>query len=118
MTAASNARLNSSIRQFSLRDLFEYVSLWAVLAAFAPTIGVVPTGLLVGFSLALAARQGFFALMMLMGASAATDLAVAANNSEGTFEREFIVLALAVALVGWCVFRRGVYRQHPRGTSG
>ena len=113
MNGANAAHPTSNVHRFSLRNLLEYVSICAVLAAFASQTGVVSLGLLMGLGLALSARLGFVALAMLMGASLASNGAVSAIHPEWSMQRELLVLALGSCVVAWYRFRRRV-----RGRSG
>ncbi len=111
MATSCHARPTCNPVQFTLRSLFECVSLCAVPAAFASKIGVLPTALLIGLNLALAARQGFVALLTLIGASLVAADGAGPTGWNGVMEREFLALVIGVALVGWYRFRRGGWQE-------
>ena len=69
--------------QFSLRDIFAYVTWCAVFLAFAGPLGITSVLSLMGMALALAARQGLLALVMLMTACVTVDWHTGAFRRRG-----------------------------------
>jgi hypothetical protein len=96
--------------QFTLADLFEFVTMCAILAALAPLVGVAAAVCLMLMALALSAWQGWLALALLMAASLAADWrdGPAADSGVG---RQVVVMVLAGGLSGWRHLRRSRLRD-------
>lgn len=88
--------------QFALRDLLEFTTVAAVIAALAGKIGVTAATLLLLFSAAMACRLGGLALLLLMLAMAATEGGKLGRPVEGSgIDRQFIVFGLAALAALW-----------------
>jgi hypothetical protein len=88
--------------QFALRDLLEFTTVAAVIAALAGTIGLTAATLLLLFSAAIACRLGGLALLLLMLAMSATDGWKPGSSVDGTgIDRQFIVFGLAALAALW-----------------
>ena len=87
--------------QFSLRDTFAYLTWCAVFLAFAGPLGITSVLSLMGMALALAARQGLLALVMLMTACVTVDWHMAPFEGEGSLLGELTVILLASLLCAW-----------------
>ena len=87
--------------QFSLRDVFAYVTWCAVFLAFASPLGITSVLSLMGMALALAARQGLLALAMLLAACVTVNWHLAPFEGEGSLLGELTVILLASLLCAW-----------------
>ena len=87
--------------QFSLRDMFAYVTWCAVFLAFAGPLGIASVVSLMGMALALAAHQGLLALVMLMTACVTVDWKMSPFEGEGSLLGQLTVILLASLLCAW-----------------
>jgi hypothetical protein len=98
-TIASSGRAPT---QFALRDLLEFTTVAAVIAALTSKIGVAAAMLLLLFTAAVAVRLGGLALLLLMLAMSATDGWKPGSSVDGTgIDRQFIVFGLAALAALW-----------------
>jgi hypothetical protein len=97
---------NVCTNRFSLRALFEYVTVTAMLWAFAGVIGVAPVVALLLMSLALAARQGLIALLNLIIALLAADWQQIGAPYQDHWRPQIVVIGLAFMLAVYQSYRR------------
>lgn len=109
MTEATRLQPTRGENQFGLGMLFEQVSLCAVAAALSPWIGPVRAALLMGLSLALAARRGMLALGLLFLASSLPGLGQDLSSTAWESSRELGALAAGATLVVWHGIRRAAW---------
>jgi MFS family permease len=93
--------------QFSLAALLEFPAVCGVLCALTPLLTLPSVVGLMGMAIALAARQGLLALLMLMEASLASDWLPPEQRGGFAIGRQFMVFTLAGALCVW-------YRERQR----
>ena len=92
--------------QFSLAAMFEYVTVCSIPLALLHVIGLASGLLLMATALALALRQGFFALLLAMGASLAADARTGPIDSSDSTARQLVIATIIVALACWYKMRR------------
>ena len=98
-TIASSGRTPT---QFALRDLLEFTTVAAVIAALAGNVGVMAATLLLLFTAAMACRLGGLALLLLMLAMSATDGWKPGSSVDGSgLDRQFMVFGLAALAALW-----------------
>jgi hypothetical protein len=103
---AENSHSKRNLNQFSVLSLMEFATLCAVLAALFRISGVIPCALLMGMALALGARQGLVAIVMLAGALIAADMKSGNNLDRNNFSQVCAVFVIAAGLTGWYLLRR------------
>ena len=91
--------------RFSLAAVFEYTTLCALLCAFSPLSGVIASVYLMLMALALGAKQGLAALLMLIAASVSTDWQLSPIDGASAFQRQIMVMLLAALICGWYLQR-------------
>ncbi len=99
--------------QFSLRTLFEYVTVCAVILALSPATGIMAGTFLMLFALTLWMRLGWLAVGALMAASVTADLPLDAMDDGMSVIRQSAVIALAALISIWYRFRGG-FRPNSR----
>ena len=101
--------VNNALRgrtQFGLASMFEYVTVCSIPLALLHVVGLTGSLLLMAMALALALRQGFFALLLAMGASLVVDARTAPVDAINPVWRQVLVVTLIVALACWYKMRR------------
>jgi hypothetical protein len=96
--------------QFGLLSLFGFVTLCAVLSALSAVVGVAASAVLMLMALALWARQGLLALVMLMAALLVAGARFQATSESVAVARQVLVILTAAALCGWYCLRRRFVR--------
>jgi hypothetical protein len=87
--------------QFSIAAILEYTAVCSVLLAFAPCYGVAPCAFLMAMALALRAKQGDLAMLMLIGASISTGLGHVAGEPDNSLGSVCLVQPFAVLICAW-----------------
>jgi hypothetical protein len=93
-----------SYRQFSVAQLFEWVSWCCVIAAFSGAIGPAAAGFLMAMALALCIRHGLLALAMFAAGMLAAEAGSMANHGPQPASNRYAAVAvmfLAGALAAW-----------------
>ncbi len=96
--------------QFGLLSLFGFVTLCAILSALSALVGMAASGVLMLMALALWARQGLLALVMLMAALLVAGAPFQAISESAALARQVLVILTAAALCGWYCLRRRFVR--------
>jgi hypothetical protein len=84
--------------RFKLSDLFHFITVCSVLLACHPLTGVASAVLLAAMALALTARFGLLAAILLAAALATS------GSSNGV--REIATLSIGIAVIGWFRLQR------------
>jgi Na+/proline symporter len=108
-TAIPRARLGP--RQYSMANLFEWVTCCAVISAFARLVGPAAASCLIAMALAIGVGQGLLALATFAAAMLAADCvspARATGPVTGNGWESVFVMLLAAALAGWYASRRNL----------
>ncbi len=92
--------------QFSLAALFEHITVCTVPLAFAPTLGIAASLLMMGMGLALGFHRGWLALCCVIGASVTADIPSIEVIGGASVRRQLLILGLATVLCVWYVLRR------------
>jgi len=92
--------------RFSLAALLEFPAVCGVLLALSPSLNPACDCCLMVMAVALAARQGLLALLMLMAASLTADLPAHSPQGGFTFAGQALVFLLAGLLCVWYQVRR------------
>ena len=103
-----SARTFTTLRhtQFRLSALLEFVTICSVLSASSSAVGVASSVFLTLMALAVWARQGILALLMLAAASLATAPLYDPTHSTSATMRECIVFLLGTGICFWYQVRR------------
>jgi hypothetical protein len=95
-------------RQFSLAAVFEYTTICAVLSAFSPAVGRMSSVFLMGMALALGAKEGLAALIMLVAASISADWQFGVSGGGLGIHRQLMVAVLAALVCRWYLVRQRI----------
>jgi hypothetical protein len=95
---ATTAPIATPHIRYSLSDLLQFTTVCAILLACHPLTGVASCLLLAGMALALAARVGILAAVLLMASFAA------AASNDGA--RELWTLLIGTSVLGWYRWER------------
>ena len=106
MQCDSRTSVPTSSTQFSLAELFEYITVCAVPLAFSRILGLASSMLLMAMGLALGLRQGTLALALFIAAVLVADVRFSSIDSTESFWRQSIVALMATALCTWYKARR------------
>ena len=104
-------RARSEPLQFSLSELFEYVTICSILAALSPLIGILATVLLMLLALAIWARAGKVAMMMLMAILLAANAPRSPVTEWFPYGQQLLSSPLALAIAVWYGYRRKWMRR-------
>lgn len=93
--------------QFNLKDLFEFLTICAILSAASPLIGIAPSLVLIVMTAALWTRQGWLVLALLAAGLLVADMPSSADASGGTasYGSQVVMILIASGLVFWCRLR-------------
>ncbi len=91
---------------FTLAAVFTYTTVWALLAALSPAIGIGASIGLLLMAIAIGAKQGLLAITMSAAASLATDAPIFCADSDGSLPRQLLVLSLAGGICAWQIGRQ------------
>ncbi len=92
--------------QFGVIALLEYITWCAILSALSAIVGIGASTFLMLMTLAVSARQGVLALVMLMGASLAADWPIQTIHSDDHLVRQVVVILAATCSCSWYRLRR------------
>ena len=104
-------RARSEPLQFSLSELFEYVTICSILAALSPLIGILASVLLMLLALAIWARAGKLAMIMLMAVLLAANAPRSPVTEWFPYGQQLLSAPLALAIAVWYGYRR-TRREH------
>ncbi len=102
MTTATASSTSRSL-QFGIRSLLEFTALAAGISAMANTIGIMAAAALFLFLTAITLRQGWLAIVMLVGASIAADVRPPRVPADLVLIPQVIVFGVATLA---CLWRR------------